>query len=302
MVPFMTMPALQALANVSPACKNLVVTHLDLAYDEALRQYVQDPHGLRGVMRMLRAVISGSFGLAFLLRNAGLAITPGDLDLYVPMEFATRLAAYLVSVEGYTHSATSPVPYGRNTAHQLVIVLEKEGRRIDVVPSVNDSAIYPISHFWSTHVMNYITADTFCLAYPELTFSGRALLSPFQLIRGRHTSAYIVALIRKYEDRGFAFRVRSYAWGNGTSPLACANTEGCSRVRRFFGDRYCMVGSLSRTYEDCGFERGLPGPTTVCWWRGGDICGTECDNRGMLGERAVPAAAIIDTKFLPETL
>lgn len=302
MIPYMTIPALRSLGQTSAEYADMVVTHLDLSYDDALHKYVTDAHAFRGHMRMLGAVISGSFALAFLLRNTEHAITPGDMDVYVPGEFAVRFAAYLVEVEGYAHTETSTIPYGRSTAHRHVIVLEKGHRRIDVVPSVNNCALYAVSHFWSSHVMNYLAADTYGIAYPESTFQGRGLLSPFQLMDLRHTSAYVIDLIRKYEARGFTFRVRSYAWDEDGSSSRCSQSEGCSRVRRFFGDRYCALGRLSRAYEDGGFPRGLPSGSTVCWWRGGDPCGVECEFGGILPERAVPAAIVVEAKTLPDTL
>lgn len=302
MVPFMTMPALQSLSQISSQYKELVVTHLDLSYDEALRRYVDDPHGLRGTMRMLGAIISGSFALAFVMRNTDAVITPGDLDLYVPTQFAKRFVAYLVNVEGYHRIATANIPYGRNSAHRPVILLAKQGVRIDVVPSNNEAALFPLSHFWSTHVMNFLSADTFSVAYPDLTFAGRGLLSPFQLIAYRHTSEYIITLIRKYEARGFSFRVRPYAWGEQVPSVVCDVGPACSRTRRFFGDRFCLGGPISRDYSDCGYYRGLPANVTVCWWRGGDSCGVECEYAEVVPERATPDAMVLEADRVPHAL
>ncbi|KAL6303188.1 hypothetical protein BKA93DRAFT_698635, partial [Sparassis latifolia] len=40
---------------------------------------------------------------------------------------------------------------------------------IKIIHSRADSAIYPISHFWSTLVINFISADSFGCTYPSLT-------------------------------------------------------------------------------------------------------------------------------------
>ncbi|OCH88799.1 hypothetical protein OBBRIDRAFT_693533, partial [Obba rivulosa] len=46
---------------------------------------------------------------------------------------------------------------------------------IEVIRSVRETALYPICFFWSTLLMNYFSADAFCVAYPVLTFQRRGL-------------------------------------------------------------------------------------------------------------------------------
>lgn len=169
-----------------------------------------------------------------------------------------------------------------------------EGQRIDIIPSINASPLFPISFFWASHLMNYLTADSFCAAYPEYTFAQRAVLSPVQLIDHRYPSPEIVRVIRKYEDRGYQFRVRPYAWNDCIGNALCARNAACPRLRRFFGDRFCLTGNLSRDYGDDGFGRSLPSETTVCWWRGGDVCGGECARSDVFPERDFAAAEVID--------
>ncbi|OJT12390.1 hypothetical protein TRAPUB_11059 [Trametes pubescens] len=174
----MSLPAMLSFAKINNTFEEWVVTHLDIAFDVALRQYVADPAVFRSAMRLYGAVLSGSFALHFLRMNDKCEFNPGDLDLYVPRSYATRILAYLLDVEGYSFITTFRVPYGQNVAQQFVIVVGKPGLTIDIIPSVSEEALYPLSHFWGSHLVNYISADTFCVAYPELTFWGRSLLSP----------------------------------------------------------------------------------------------------------------------------
>ncbi|KAL1942560.1 hypothetical protein VTO73DRAFT_6162 [Trametes versicolor] len=302
MVQFMSLPTLRAFSEVAPQHAEWITSHLDSAYDAALSSYVSDTSAFRSNMRMLGAVISGSFALSFLLRNHAPPFMPQDMDLYVPKTNARRFARYLITVEGYQLERTTRVPYGRVVAHQLVIQLKRGAKRIEVIPSTNDSSLYPISHFWATHLMNFLSSDTYCMAYPELTFSGRAVLSPFQLIDHRFPSEYIASLVAKYEARGFDIRVRPYAWTDAPSHGTDGGDATCPRVRRFFGDRYCAHGRLSRSAEDCGYPRMLPGAQTVYWWRGGDECGDECQHQLAFPERRFPSAGLLEANYVDERM
>lgn len=297
MLPFLNVPSLLAFAKLSPVYDRWVITHLDVSLDNALRTFVNDPRAFRSLMRLLGAVLSGSFALSFLARDDSCKFTPNDLDLYLPRKYVRRFALYLVEVEGYALLEKRKAPYGM--AHHIVIALGKGSSRIELIPSTSESALLPIANFWSTHVMNYISADTFCVAYPELTFNNRGVLSPVRLIDLRHTSSHIITLIQKYAARGFDIRTRRYAWDEAWPPSPCTSDASCPRQRRFFGDRFCVTGTLSRNYEDCGFSRALPSELTVLWWGGGDACGVECDFGGRLPERAIPSAVTVEESSIP---
>lgn len=302
MVQFMNVPTLRAFGQSTPDHSSWINTYLDMKYDDALSVYVSDASAFRANMRVMGAVISGSFALAFLLQNDSRGFIPNDMDVYLPQHFGMRFALYLVRVEGYHLTKTSPVPYGRVTAHEYVISLKNGDRRIDVIPSNNESSLFPITHFWASHVMNYLTADCYCVAYPDLTFSGRSVLSPFQLVQYRLPSAYVASLVEKYQLRGFDFRVRPYAWDELVDRSSCSGNSACPRVRRFFGDRFCAQGVLSRDRENSGFVRKLPSENTAYWWRGGDACGDDCEHDDVFPERKYPAAGLLIGEKLQRTL
>lgn len=302
MVQFMSVPTLGAFGHSAPEHTAWINTYLDLAYDRALRAYVGDPAAFRAYMRMMGAVISGSFALAFLLHNQHNHFTPNDLDLYVPLDFAFRFALYLVRVEGYEHVRTSRVPYGRLAAHEFVIVMQKGTQCIDVIPSSNECSLYPLTHFWASHLMNYLSADAYCIAYPELTFAGRSVLSPYQLLQYAFPYQYVAKLIEKYEGRGFDFRVRPYAWDNIGARGPCVGNSACPRMCWFFGDRFCAQGQLSRDRAHSGFPRKLPSDKTAYWWRGGDPCGDGCHDDEAFPERRFPAAGLLVVEQIPRLL
>ncbi|KAI0351713.1 hypothetical protein OH77DRAFT_1461428 [Trametes cingulata] len=300
-----SLPSLHALGQISPPFADTAAAHLDSALNSALRSYVNNPAALRSTMRLLRAVISGSFALSFLLQGQQPHFEPRDLDIYVPLHYGQRMASYLIDVEGFVLHRHREVPYAAKLGHAAVLTLQKATRRIDIVVSMNESALYPISHFWGSHVMNYLSADGYCVAYPELTFSGRGILSPFHLTDHRYPSDYTLSLMAKYSPRGFSFRVRPYAWETSTTSAQDCNispSAGCPRVRRFFGDRFCLTGTLSSQYAGYGYDCSLPSSLTVCWWRGGDPCGGTCMHSGLLPERTHPTAEILHTDSLPRDL
>ncbi|KAL1942614.1 hypothetical protein VTO73DRAFT_4854 [Trametes versicolor] len=299
---YMCLPTLLAFGSAHRRCNEWVVKHLDKTLDSRLTRYVEDPTAFRAALRMLGGVLSGSFVLSFLMMNDLRDFTPNDLDVYLPNSVAARFARYLMDVEGYILRRTARVPYGTNDAHRMVVVLQKHGMQIDVIPSNNDSALLPIAHFWGSHLMNFITADTFCVAYPQLTFQSRCLLSPFQLLHSRYPGDVVLGMMRKYALRGIDFRVRPYAWDVSHPRGFCKHGSGCPRLRRFFGDRFCLTGRLSADFKDCGYLRRLPSEETVAWWRGGDPCDDDCDMAELLPERTVPAAMMLVVSSLPDTL
>lgn len=197
---------------------------------------------------------------------------------------------------------TSRVPYGRVAAHNFVIILKKGDKRIDVIPSTNDCSLFPISHFWATHLMNFLSADSYCVAYPELTFAHRSVLSPFQLVQHRFPSEYIAGLVAKYQARGFDFRVRPYAWEEQRERTTCTNNSSCPRIHRFFGDRFCVKGLLTREAGEYLHFRLLPSEKTAYWWRGGDPCGDGCNDEVGFPERKFPSAGLLIDEDLPWSL
>ncbi|KAI0349321.1 hypothetical protein OH77DRAFT_1582440 [Trametes cingulata] len=142
------------------------------------------------------------------------------------------------------------------------------------------SPLYPIAQFWTTAVMNYISPTSFCIAYPQLTCFGLALLSPARA--GRQfaiaRSGVDINLLRKYERRGFRFMGCDSVFAAGVCrPGAVASA--CASTVCFFGDEHCLSGTVSTppafshpvgsSHSDV--EQGM-----VTWWLGGYACGEEC--------------------------
>ncbi|OJT13876.1 hypothetical protein TRAPUB_9545 [Trametes pubescens] len=138
---------------------------LGLRYNAALGTFFNDPTMFRNVLRLTSSVMSGSTALHILDVACADTWSPTDLDIYAPSYSARQLITYIRDVEGYNivKENTTKYPY-------------------------HDAGLTHV--FWGTHVMNYLTADSFCMAYPELTLTGRALLNPIQLIDLQHPKPF----------------------------------------------------------------------------------------------------------------
>ncbi|KAI0335952.1 hypothetical protein GY45DRAFT_1342100 [Cubamyces sp. BRFM 1775] len=163
---------------------------------------------LRNVLRVTNSVISGSSALHFLDVDRAPLWSATDLDIYTPIHCARQIVNYLCNVEGY-HIVQEPVPskYPHlRSGFATVFHLRRDLSEIDVIQSCTRSALYPIPYFWGTHVMNYLTADTFCVAYPEYTLEGKSLLNPVALVDKQHPNVRMLTNMDKYTERGYAFR------------------------------------------------------------------------------------------------
>lgn len=82
---------------------------------------------------------------------------------------------------------------------QRLISLKKNGEEtfIDVVVPNSISPILAVTQFWSTHVMNYITADGVCVMYPTLTFKKIGVINPTSAPPDGTLDLRLTALVQK---------------------------------------------------------------------------------------------------------
>lgn len=85
------------------------------------------------------------------------------------------------------------------------------------VPESDAPAIW-ISQAWSTHLMNYITADGICVLHPNLTFSLLTIVNPAWLDAEGTPVPCVAALIERYDERNFSFFIRCTAIPVGIYP------------------------------------------------------------------------------------
>ncbi|KAJ3525165.1 hypothetical protein NM688_g8447 [Phlebia brevispora] len=152
-----------------------------------------------------------------------------------------------------------------------VATFKKDRKKIDVVRSASQSALFPLTHFWSTLQMNWVSASRFCCPYPDLTFEKRGVLNG--LVSDSHGRLYdfVLPLLFKYRARGFRIGARWETFSGGQ----CAGSHNhvlCPALYRSFHDAYCLGGS----FGPHGFVRGIGSVRApflsdwrVGWWLGG---------------------------------
>ncbi|KAI0826347.1 hypothetical protein BC629DRAFT_1455519 [Irpex lacteus] len=70
------------------------------------------------------------------------------------------------------------VPGMSSDAFDSALHLEtSRGAKIRLIQSAGSSPLFSITHYYSTHLMNFITADFLVIAYPKLTFIHQGLLA-----------------------------------------------------------------------------------------------------------------------------
>ncbi|KAH7908092.1 hypothetical protein BJ138DRAFT_984205, partial [Hygrophoropsis aurantiaca] len=157
------------------------------------------------MMRSHRCAISGSLALYFFdpARNW----IPADMDLYVPKNRKNRVLRYLLCT-GYNpvNISSNRSSYKLECGMDKVITMCNGDVNIDVIITSGRNSIAPITHFHLTAVMNFLSADGFFSAYPNLTADGRALCNPLQFYhhQPRSLTAYCY---QKYALRRYDIRI-----------------------------------------------------------------------------------------------
>ena len=248
---------------------------LNRRYEELLSRFTGDVEGFREMMRNTNCVISGSAALWFLLSSPQEWI-PDDLDILVPESKFPEVVAFLTEMEGAAlERVMEPVvwPYPSEACMARAIITMPKGN-VDVLQSRRESALYPIPFYWSTHLMNALTADALYCAYPALTLTNIGVYPT-------HTGEFVGPMSEaKHRNRGFTvYSEASEIWDGPEETGNCMGVVACSRRQRFFGDDRTFAVPLGRgTVKDSVawmVEKG-----TAAWRLGGKGCGNARCHRG----------------------
>ncbi|KAJ3487736.1 hypothetical protein NLI96_g3327 [Meripilus lineatus] len=220
-----------------------IVDILCVRMNNMLLPYVDDPCAFRELLDATDSALSGSY-VARLLEGPT-DWMERDLDIYVDPSSVDRVRQYLEAL-GYVRASPaqqhSIYDHGGGSIRE-VIKMKKEGlpRTIDIIVSRSKLSIAPIADFWGTHVMNFVTGSTLCIAYPH-TLDHIGLLVP-----RRSGDWKVPILIGKYEQRGYEFEE--------------PDADELGKVR-YFGDKDCLRLPIRR--GGLIFGRG-PIVNTVVW-------------------------------------
>jgi hypothetical protein len=206
-----------------------------------LNRHFRSPRKLRDIMRRIGAVISGSLVL-WLIDSRRDSWEPGDLDFYVPRNTTQTMIDFLLqegyqvvpAPEGETHGG----PYIRLGHLASVTKLVKGDLKIDLLESLSQSSVVPVTLFHSTAVMNYITADSISMLYPKLTFSRMA-------VRCNPDRRSVTSWERKYFRRSFHLFSSDKVYSTFHDVL-------CKQLARKTGDDLCLFFNFGDTDDKSG--------------------------------------------------
>ncbi|KAK7675916.1 hypothetical protein QCA50_021149 [Cerrena zonata] len=271
-IKFCDMPTLVALLH-DPQWRPFVETELMLSFLKALSKITDRPVAFRDMMRLTKAIITGSTALHYILRRPS-AWQPADTDVIVPRQSFETALTFIMQLPDANVQFDSDVepnhvyPRLGQGYKRLVKVTTRYGV-IDVMQSSSQSPFNPLPNFWGTHVMNALTADSFICPYPKLTYHRTALVR----FRRQHPNAS--AMTHKYKARGFVL----YASNRHLSDLtvSCAHFSACASRDRYFGDYDTLVVPIWDANYDVN-DWAEPGAEfTTAWRLGGRACGnTRC--------------------------
>ncbi|KAJ7195570.1 hypothetical protein C8J57DRAFT_1104634, partial [Mycena rebaudengoi] len=173
--------------------------------DDALRLFVDRPDRLFSILAATRSVVSGSLPLAVI---SGGRFVPQDLDIYVPATQERALLSLLLEhfglseVKFYSFSSRYDDCFAVKSSRWLTS--GGNGRTVNVLTCVGESAILPVFCFHSSVVMNFISAEGLYCAYPKLT-ARRVAIPAFVRNMTSLKARRLRECFSKYMSRGFSF-------------------------------------------------------------------------------------------------
>lgn len=219
-------------------------------------RFAQDVPAMKAVMRGTRAFIGGSLALTLF---CPIRFKPSNADIFVPDAEVESLLIHLTTREGFEIAKTTVVDRGivlptdptldeDITDYGAGVVAVRRLRRgalwVNVLTfrDTSPSAVNPnvLTLAWTTLLMNYVTPDYACCAYPSLTFLGRGLYHMDRWMDRSFPGDNSNHLLNTYADRGFELSRHPSGWFEGTEDT-CEGGWMCPFEPRRFGDGGCLT-------------------------------------------------------------
>ncbi|KAI0691555.1 hypothetical protein C8Q76DRAFT_586905, partial [Earliella scabrosa] len=229
-------------------------------------------------------VISGEAALHVLFPANGI---PSTIDIYVREGLVDSFVEYFPECESFVHigSVIDTLYYCKD---DLIIAVHR-------VKGANP--LFAVTSQLHSGLLNYVTATSFCSAYPILTRERRALLNPDRLIDLERIPKSLNSEVVRWARSRWTLSRSWIQWAPG---LSCngPRSAGCATAQRHFQDASCSWGSLDLVGSCRGLVcqcdsgklplrwvpagRNVRMRDTVVWWRGGRTCTAECHGGGTM--------------------
>lgn len=178
-------------------------------------------------------MLSGSFLLELIDRESITDTTV--VDLYAPYNRWEEVLQYLDSrdCERIANEDFDPLPTG--TTHCTIFAIGSS--LVRVYQSANEAAVFPIPFSRHTLLMNYMSFDHICIAYPTTTL--------------RHRGVATTRALRDWEmqlldvDYLNGYQLNDACSDDSTSPMTCSRCVFCPRLLRTMRDVRCSFIRLS---------------------------------------------------------
>ncbi|KZS90824.1 hypothetical protein SISNIDRAFT_468328 [Sistotremastrum niveocremeum HHB9708] len=181
---------LMILSSFSPVLKQSIQVFLLRRFRQTFEALIPQFEAFRVFWRTQNILLSGSAVLHFITQDT--SWSPHDLDFVVGRNCVEPLLLQL-QLRGYVrHILEMDI---KGSSHKPTKIPGQPPSQIDVVESTMRDPLQTIMFFHSTQVMNFITADSLTILYPDLTLEHVGI--------ARDSDFDVTHLVEKYRARGF---------------------------------------------------------------------------------------------------
>lgn len=295
------MPSLIAWRSTCLRNYALVNQHIRGSLLVLLSRFFPDPTAFLQAMVPWSALIVGESALSHILRDQSickftLELAIGNLFFRPFVECISRLlplGSHLATI------TVKPAPDGFPFHRHITRIAEfhlTSGLLIVLYESSTPSACDVVSGYWTTALMNFVTAFTLGCAYPRLTFNRLSLLSDS---RSHAMAWWDHDMAIRLEHLNFQFDFRPDSWPLYKGMLSPSSSrsptpiDGCGKAlyicplqSRYFGDPGSLVLFFDGFYVDIEDLRDLGvapyGPMVAWRLPSMGTCDGDCINDGRI--------------------
>ncbi|KAJ3559088.1 hypothetical protein NM688_g554 [Phlebia brevispora] len=148
-----------------------------------LAHFFSDIEAAKDMMARYNILYSGYAALQFLLWPNLCFFWEYTLELYLPYYAHDAVVDHMRNAEAFTCNDIELTEeyihhmYTRVETIAKVTICYTESTAIQLVSSIDENPLLPITTLWSTHIMNAVGSEFAFSAYPDLTFRGIAVIN-----------------------------------------------------------------------------------------------------------------------------